>query len=285
MVLKCGDRRAKRLSSMGMSASMVGMTVGQGKQEWKSLDPGELDRYAWQLDIEGFGVRGQERLKNASVLVTRCGGLGGVVAYELAAAGIGRMVVAHGGQLKSSDMNRQLLMSDEMVGKSRMESIVRRLREFNSRMELIPYDMNVSGENVEELVGQVDLVVDCAPLFEERYLLNREVVRRGIPMVECAVYEMEAVLTCILPGKTPCLRCLYPEVSRTWTRKFPVFGAVSGSLGSMAAMEAIKILAGFGEPLMNRMLHYDLRSMRFETVHIHRVPECVECGHMAPVVI
>ncbi|MCD8534774.1 MAG: HesA/MoeB/ThiF family protein [Verrucomicrobia bacterium] len=196
---------------MDMSASMDGMTVGQGKQEWKSLDPGELDRYAWQLDIEGFGVRGQERLKNASVLVTRCGGLGGVVAYELAAAGIGRMVVAHGGQLKSSDMNRQLLMSDEMVGKSRMESIVRRLRQFNSRMELIPYDVNVSGENVEELVGQVDLVVDCAPLFEERYLLNREVVRRGIPMVECAVYEMEAVLTCILPGKTPCLRCLYPE--------------------------------------------------------------------------
>lgn len=239
-------------------------------------------RYEWQLDIEGFGPDGQDRLSQASVLVSRCGGLGGVVAYELAAAGVGRLVIAHGGNLRLSDLNRQLLMSDSMIGQPRIDCIVSRLKAFNPSIEVVPYAENINETNVREIAGQVDLIVDCAPLFEERYLMNSESVRRGIPMVECAVYELEAVITSFQPGRTACLRCLYPEQSRTWTRKFPVFGAVSGSLGSLAAMEAIKILSGLGDPLFNRMLHYDLRSMRFDTMNIHRNPDCPECRSISP---
>ncbi len=248
------------------------------------LTDSDLARYEWQLDVDGFGVDGQRKLRDASVLVSRCGGLGGVVAYELAAAGVGRLVLAHGGNLRPSDMNRQLLMTDSMMGQSRMECIRKRLSDFNPTIEIVPFDTNINEENAESIVGEADLVVDCAPLFEERFLMNRESVRRGIPMVECAVYDLEAVITSFHPGRTPCLRCLYPENSRTWTRKFPVFGAVSGSLGSMAAMEAIKILSGIGEPLFNRMLHYDLRTMRFDTVNLHRVPDCPECRHLEPAV-
>lgn len=234
--------------------------------------------YEWQMWTPDFGEAGQERLKGAAVLVSRCGGLGGVVAYELAAAGVGRLVIAHAGSVKPSDLNRQLLMTHEGLGKSRVESARRRLRELNPRLEVDPVPENVSPGNVERLVGQVDLIVDCAPLFEERFLMNLEAVRQGKPMVECAMYELEAHITTIRPGKTPCLSCLFPEPPPAWKREFPVFGAVSGSVGCMGAMEAIKVIAGFGEPLYGQLLTYDLRSMRFAKVKIRRDPGCAVCG-------
>lgn len=234
--------------------------------------------YEWQMWTPDFGEAGQERLKGASVLVSRCGGLGGVVAYELAAAGVGRLVIAHGGNVKPSDLNRQLLMTHEGLGKSRVESAERRLRELNPRVEVVAVPENVNEGNAERLVSDVDLVVDCAPLFEERFLMNREAVRQGKPMVECAMYELEAHITTIRPGQTPCLSCVFPEKPPVWTRQFPVFGAVSGSAGCLGAMESIKVLAGFGEPLYGELLTYDLRSVRFRKVKIQRDPECAVCG-------
>lgn len=243
-----------------------------------ALSARDREVYSWQLPVTGFGEPGQQKLKGASVLISRCGGLGGVVAYELAAAGVGRLVLAHAGTIKPSDLNRQLLMTHEGIGKLRVESAARRLRELNPHLEIVAVPENLNPANAERLVAEVDLMVDCAPLFEERYLMNQQAVRQRKPMVECAVYELEAHLTTILPGETPCLRCLYPENSTTWTRRFPVFGAVSGAMGSLAAMEAIKVLAGFGEPLRGRMLTYDLRDMSFRTYRVRRNPQCPECG-------
>ncbi|NUN96818.1 MAG: ThiF family adenylyltransferase, partial [Candidatus Omnitrophica bacterium] len=120
--------------------------------------------------IPGFGEEGQVRLRNASVLISRCGGLGGVVAYELAAAGIGRLVLAHAGNVKPSDLNRQILMTHAGIGTSRVESASQKLRELNPRLEIEAVAENVKQENAARLVGSVDLVVDCAPLFEERFL-------------------------------------------------------------------------------------------------------------------
>ena len=244
----------------------------------KSLTTLEGEIYSWQMPVTGFGLAGQEKLKNASVLVTRCGGLGGVVAYELAAAGVGRLVIAHAGNVKPSDLNRQLLMTRDWIGKPRIESIRRRLLELNPDLELVAIPENASPSNADELVGQVDLVVDAAPLFEERYALNEAAVKLSKPMVECAVYELEAHLTTIVPGATPCLRCLYPEKSTTWTRRFPVFGAVSGSLGGMAALEAIKVIAGFGQPFTGRLLSYDLKDLSFRTLRVRRNVDCSTCG-------
>jgi molybdopterin/thiamine biosynthesis adenylyltransferase len=167
------------------------------------------------------------------------GGLGGLVAYELAAAGVGRLILAHGGDLKPSDLNRQLLMKSEALGSSRINCAVERLKELNPRLEITPIPENVTESNVSELVAGADVVVDCAPLFEERYLMNREAFRQDKPLVECSMFEMEAHITSFKPGSTGCLQCLYPEKPDYWQRRFPVFGAVSGMVGCLGAMEAI----------------------------------------------
>ncbi len=240
----------------------------------------EREIYSWQLPVSGFGEQGQQRLKAASVLISRCGGLGGVVACELAAAGVGRLILAHGGNIKPSDLNRQLLMTRDRIGTARVECAAHRLREFNPDLEILAVPENVNPANVEQLVGESDLIVDAAPLFEERYVLNREAMRQRKPLVEAAIEELEAYITTILPGKTACLRCLYPEPSATWTRRFPVFGAVSGTVGCLAAMEAIKVLAGFGKPLFGILLTCDLRDMTFRRLRVRRNPQCTECGSL-----
>ena len=137
----------------------------------KPLTNEERATYEWQTWVSDFGEEGQEKLKGASVLISRIGGLGGTVAYQLAAAGVGRLVLAHAGDVQPSDLNRQLLMTHDQLGKSRTESGQRRLNELNPRLEVVSVAENVSEENVARLVGEVDLVVDCAPLFEERFLL------------------------------------------------------------------------------------------------------------------
>ncbi len=246
--------------------------------EKKPLTDVERAVYEWQMWVSDFGEAGQECLKGASVLISRLGGLGGVVAYELAAAGIGRLVLAHAGNVKPSDLNRQLLMTHDGLGKPRIESAARRLKELNPRLEVLALPENVNEDNAARLVGEADVVVDCAPLFEERLLMNREAVRQMRPMVECAMYELEACITTVLPGRTPCLACLYPEKPAAWKRKFPVFGAVSGTVGCLGAMEVIKVVAGLGEPLAGEMLLCDLRDMSFRKVKLKRNPSCPVCG-------
>ncbi len=238
----------------------------------------ERATYEWQLDVPGFGEAGQQKLKDATVLVSRVGGLGSVVAYELAAAGVGRLILAHAGNIKHSDLNRQLLMTHDALGTARIESATRRLRELNPRLAVVAVPENVSEENAAPLVEQADVIVDCAPLFEERLAMNSAAVRRGKPLVECAMYELQAQITTVIPGQTPCVACLHPEPPPAWKRRFPVFGAVSGTVGCLGAMEAIKIISGLGEPLAGRMLTMDLRDMRVMTLNIKRRANCAVCG-------
>lgn len=245
----------------------------------KKLTDKEQAVYEWQLDVAGFGGQaGQEKLKNASVLVSRCGGLGSVVAYELAAAGVGRLILAHAGNVKESDLNRQLLMTDDWLGKPRIESVERRLKEFNPRLEIMAINGNINEKNVKSLVAEADVIVDAAPLFKERFLMNREAVAQDKVLIDCAMYELEAQITTIIPGETPCLACLYPKEPVAWKRRFPVFGAVSGTVACLGAMEAIKVISGLGEPLKSRLLSMDLRDMSFAVTAINRNPSCKVCG-------
>ncbi len=239
-------------------------------------------RYEWQLWVDGFGEAGQQKLKGASVLVSRCGGVGGVVAHQLAAAGVGKIVLAHAGTLRIDDLNRQLLMSHAGLGASRAQQAAERLRAFNPSIEVVAVEENIGPDNVDALVAQVDLVASCAPLFQERLLMNAAAVRQRKPLVDSAMYELEAQLTVVLPGRSPCLACLYPEPPAQWKRQFPVFGAVSGAIGALGAMEAIKLLAGFGEPLVGRMLVADLRDMAFRVVQLRRDPACSVCASAWP---
>lgn len=242
------------------------------------LTPEERAVYEWQMWVPGFGGAGQEKLKSATALVSRVGGLGGPLAQSLAAAGIGRLVLAHGGNLKPSDLNRQILMTHDWLGKPRVESAARRLKELNPRLVVEAVPENVTEDNAARLVGKADVVFDCAPLFSERFLMNRECVRQGKPMVEAAMFSMEGQVTTIVPGKTPCLACLYPETPPGWKREFPVFGAVAALAAQIAAFEGIKLIAGIGRTLAGTILYYDAGSMTFQRIPIARRPDCKVCG-------
>ncbi|MBX3423295.1 MAG: HesA/MoeB/ThiF family protein [Pirellulaceae bacterium] len=233
--------------------------------------------YEWQMWVPGVGQSGQRRLKGTSVMISRLGGVGGTVAYQLAAAGVGKLVLAHAGNLQPSDLNRQLLMTHDWLGRPRIESVRRRLLELNPRLEIVAVGENVDAGNAEELLNQADIVVDCAPLFPERFAMNAAAVKQRKPLVECAMYELEAQLTTIVPGITPCLQCIYPTAPPTWTRQFPVFGAVAGSVACLAAMEVIKLACELGTPLLAKMLRYDLRTMSFHQLQLARRADCPIC--------
>jgi molybdopterin/thiamine biosynthesis adenylyltransferase len=235
-------------------------------------------RYEWQLWVSDYGEEGQRKVKASSVLVSRIGGVGGTAAMQLAAAGIGRLLLAHAGPLRLDDLNRQLLMTTDWIGKPRVESAIRRLHELNPNVAIETVAENVSESNAAHLVGRCDVVVSAAPLFSERLLMNREAVRQRKPIVDCAMYELEGRVTTIIPGKTPCLSCLYPEPPANWKREFPVFSAVSSTVGCLAAMEVIKLVAGLGEPLAGRLLIFDLRDMTFRAIPIARHADCRVCG-------
>jgi molybdopterin/thiamine biosynthesis adenylyltransferase len=237
-----------------------------------------LERYRRQLSLDGFGVEGQERLKDSTALVAGIGGLGGTVALYLAAAGIGRLSLTHQGTLDLPDLNRQILMSPEQVGESRVRCAQDGLKRFNPEVAIDILDGRICEENVRDLVDAADIVISCRYNFEERELLNQACVRLGKPLVEAAMYGMEAYLTTILPGRTHCLRCIYPDFPDWDPMTFPVLGAVSGSLGCLAAVEAIKVLTGVGSPLSGQLLYFDLCDMTFKKFRVTRRPDCAVCG-------
>ena len=236
--------------------------------------------YEWQMWVPGFGEQGQEKLKSSTALISRCGGLGSPAAYSLAAAGIGKLVIAHGGNVKHSDLNRQILMTHDWLGKPRAESAECRLRELNPRLEIEAVNSNITEENAAELVGKADIVFDCAPLFEERFLMNRECVKQNVPMIEAAMYSMEGQVTTIIPKETPCLACIYPEYPPAWKREFPVFGAVSSLAAQIAVLEGIKLLTGLGDLLTGTILYYNTLTMECIRVPVSRNPDCPVCGSL-----
>jgi molybdopterin/thiamine biosynthesis adenylyltransferase len=170
-------------------------------------------------------------------------------------------------------------MTHAGLGQRRVEVARRRLLELNPRLKIDAFAENLHGGNADDLVAQADVVVDCAPLFEERFAMNEAAVKHGIPVVECAMYDMEIQLFTVIPGQTACLRCLYSQSPPTWKREFPVFGAVSGSVACLGAVEAIKLIAGVGAPLAGQMLSADLRTMEFRRIQLRRRPDCSVCGH------
>ena len=178
----------------------------------RPLSAEERSVYEWQLNVEGYGEEGQKSLKSASVLISRIGGVGGSAAMALAGAGIGRLVIVHQGNVRSSDLNRQTLMTADWVGRPRVESALKRLKDMNPRLAVEIHNANIGEDNVNELVASSDLVIDAAPLFRERFLLNRAAVEQGKPMVDSAMYELEAQLTGADDDERPRLRATIAAV-------------------------------------------------------------------------
>lgn len=240
----------------------------------------QLERYKRQLMLDGFTGEHQERLRNATAFIAGIGGLGGTAALYLAAAGIGRMVFAHRGNLTLSNMNRQILMNEDWIGRSRVIAGKKKIQEINSDVEVEIHDEPISENNINGFIAGADIALSARPNFRERRILNKACVNNRVPMVEAAMNGMEGYLFNIIPGETPCLNCLYPDDDPGWEELgFPVLGAVSGALGCLMAIEAIKLLTGFGKPLLSRMLVFNTINMEFRKLHTHRDVRCEVCGN------
>lgn len=243
-----------------------------------------LDRFQRQLTIPGFGAAQQDRLRRATVLVAGVGGVGGAAATYLAAAGIGRLVLVHPGMLETPDLNRQTLMRPDRVGSSRVAAAAETLREHYPDVEITTRPWETTHPELPELVVAADLVIDARHNFQERYHLNRTCVLQAVPLVVAAMNATEGFLLSVEPG-APCLRCVFPEGDPAWQPlAFPVLGAVAGTVGCLAAMEAMKLVAGFGQPATGRLLHIDLWDMRFQTLGTHPDPGCPDCGSTQPAI-
>lgn len=237
----------------------------------------EQERYRRQMGAGVLSVAGQLRLKQATALVTRAGGMGGPAALMLAMAGVGRVILAHGGVLISPDLNRQILGSELVLGQPRAAHFAEYLRSMNRFVTVEAVDHEPDDEEALELARRCDIILSCPPTFEERLRLNRAAVRARKPLIDAAQWGMTGSLVVVGPCETACLSCIYPA-SPPFEEEFPVVGAISAALGSLAALEAIKILSGTGEPLWGRMLLYDGYKGRSQIVQLTRRADCTECG-------
>lgn len=229
--------------------------------------------------LHGFTEEHQERLKASTALIAGIGGLGGTAALYLAVAGIGKMVFAHYGKLTLSNMNRQILMKHDWIRKSRVIQAMKSIEDINPDVEVEIFDERTSEDNADRLLAGVQTALSARPNFGERRILNKACVERNIPMIEAAMNGMEGYIFNIIPKITPCLNCLYPDDDPEWEELgFPVLGAVSGMLGCLMAVEAIKLLTDYGKPLFSQMLVFNTVDMEFKKMNIRRDEHCVVCG-------
>ncbi len=204
--------------------------------------------------------------------------MGGTVACYLAAAGVGRLILAHAGNICPADLNRQILMSTPALGKPRVTTAEERLRALNPHVELVPIAANITPELAAELVPQADLVVSAAPLFEERLALNAAAVHADRPLIDAAMFNFTAQLLTVFPGETACLACLWPESPAHWRRQFPVLGAVSGTIAAMAAVDAVKVITGIDVPTRGQLLNLDCLTWQLDRFSLVRNDRCPVCG-------
>jgi molybdopterin/thiamine biosynthesis adenylyltransferase len=241
------------------------------------------ETYARQLSLPGFGEAEQRRLAKSTVLIAGVGGLGGATATYLAAAGVGRLVLFHPGSLEQPDLNRQTLMTPSWLGQPRVDCAEATLRRHYPDVEVVAVPEPITAEQTSPFLVQADVVVDARHNFPERLLLNRLCVQLGVPMVEAAMNGAEGQVSVVRPGETACLACRCGEGDPEWEPLgFPVLGAVAGTVGCLAAMEAIKVVTGWGEPLDDRLLAFDLEHMTFQTLPITRDPACPVCAEIDP---
>ncbi|MEX0641249.1 MAG: HesA/MoeB/ThiF family protein [Pirellulales bacterium] len=239
--------------------------------------PPEFRRYARQIGPGALSLEGQLRLSRSTAFITRAGGVGGTAALGLVTAGVGRVIIAHGGEMIEADLNRQLLGGDDVVGKPRAEHFAARLWSMNRQVEIEAIDHEPDEKECLEIARRADVLVAGPPTFAERLRLNRAAVADQKPLVDAAQWGLGGTLTVVQPGVSACLACLYPE-EPPFEEFFPVVGAIASAIGSLAALEAIKILSGTGHPLIGRMLVYDGQSATMTEVKLHRRSDCPVCG-------
>lgn len=240
-----------------------------------------MNRYERQIILPGFGIDGQTKLRNASVLVIGAGGLGCPILLYLAAAGVGKIGVVDGDKVALSNLNRQVLFGEKEVGKNKAETAARYFQEKYSDIKWEVYPEFITTENAQEMISGYDLIIDGTDNFPTRYLVNDACVLMGKPLVFGAIYQHEGQVSVFNLGENACnYRDLYPKMPSA--SEIPncaetgVIGVLPGIIGNLMALEAIKVMSGFGKPLKNRVLFFNSLSSQTYEVEIFPNPEAQE---------
>jgi molybdopterin-synthase adenylyltransferase len=241
------------------------------------LTKDELERYDRQILIRGVGKEGQEKLKQAKIVVAGGGGLGSPALLYLTAAGIGSIRVIDHGCVELSNLNRQVLHWTSDIEKEKVASAAEKLRELNPDVDIEQLNETISETNVAGLVAGYDLIIDAMDNLPARYVLNKAALDEGIPFFHGAVSGFEGRALTIIPGKSACLQCVY-HGAITPEGKFPVIGTAPAIIASIQSTEVIKYITGIGELLLDRLLMYDGRNMKFTEIKVERDPDCEHCG-------
>ncbi len=241
-----------------------------------ALTDKDQERYHRHMMIAGWGEEGQEKVKGARVFVAGAGGLGSPTSIYLAVAGVGKLVICDCDSPELSNLNRQILHSDARIGMNKAESAKLTLSELNPSIEVEAVTTRIEADNVDSLVGEADIIVDCMDNFPTRYILDECAARKGIPLVHASVWGLEGRLTFIQRPETPCLKCFFPSAPPP--EVFPVLGAVPGVIGCLEAIEALKYLTGVGESLKGKLLVWNGDDMDFVTYPVAKNPNCPACG-------
>jgi adenylyltransferase/sulfurtransferase len=248
------------------------------------LSDAQLLRYNRQLLLHDFDVAGQERLQRAAVLVVGLGGLGCPAALYLAAAGVGRLLLADGDDVELSNLQRQVAHGDADIGCNKAQSAADTLAALNHEVSVEVIPRTLQEVDLQPLLQRVDLVLDATDNYPTRYALNRACIAAGIPLVSGAAVRSEGQVALFDPTRGgPCYRCLYPSEggeTALGCSESGVLAPVVGVVGSLQAMEAIKVISGFGEPLRGRLLMLDLRTMEIRTLGLSPRAGCEDCAHL-----
>lgn len=246
-----------------------------------SLEPSEISRYARHIILPELGGSGQQKLKRARVLVIGAGGLGAPVLQYLAAAGIGTLGIVDDDVVSLSNLQRQVIHRTEDIGQPKVDSASAAIGALNPHVAVEAHPFRLAGDNAEGLFARYDLVIDGSDNFDTRYLAADTACAVGIPLVTGAVGRFDGSLTVLMPYRTgkdgapnPSYRDLFPEAPPPGVvpscAEAGIIGALTGVIGTLQAMEAIKVIAGIGEPLVGRLLMYDALSAQFSTIRYRR---------------
>jgi len=242
----------------------------------------QLERYARNLVLPGWGLEAQQKLQDARVLVIGSGGLGSPCLFQLAAVGVGHLTLVEGDTVELSNLNRQLLHTTGRVGRPKVESAEETLKALRPDLDLTAIPERFTAANAQQLLTGCDLFVDASDNYETRFLANDAAVLGKRRLVHGSVFRYEGQIMDIIPGEGPCLRCLYPEPPPPGTMpsgaEAGVPGYVPGVIGTLQAAEVVKLITGIGEPLVGRMIVFDSLSTCFDELKVERNPECAVCG-------
>lgn len=249
----------------------------------KNPVPDSSLRYARQTILKEVGTEGQARLDSSRVLVVGAGGLGSAVLYYLAAAGVGRLGIIDHDVVSMSNLQRQILYSTADLGEDKVNAAARRLQALNPDIHIIKNHVEIDADNAKSILSDYDVVVDAVDNLPSRYIINDACCALGKPLVEAAVSGFDGLLMTIVPGFTPCYRCLFPApLPDPFAAQISsgIMGMVAGTIGSLQALEVIKVLLGIGSTLSGRFLAFRGLDMHFEEIALPRDPDCPVCSKL-----